>query len=806
MRLVFVTVAWVLGISLVRSPLLFDLSTWLVYFVAALAIAAKYRLHRSRWFIFALAAFAAGAARQSAVPQSSDIAQYNGNTGTITGIIISEPDIRDDRIQLRLRSESIFVNNRTIPTSGQALVETFITADVSYGDRIRATGLLSVPAAGDTFSYADYLGRQGIFTMMSFAGIEVVDNGHGSPVHAALLDLKHTVQDSIAQTLLDLKHTVQDSIAQTLPEPQAGLLTGILLGNERGISPQLAQDFYRVGAIHIVAISGFNMIVISAIVMRVLEGIFRRRRRSAVLGSIFFVVIYAIFVGAGPSIMRAAWMSSLLVIGRHLKRNCYVPASLAFATLALSIADPNVLLDVGFQLSFFAVLGLGLFADPLSRVFRAWLDKRFSAPAANNIHTFLNEPLIVSIVAQISTLPLIILYFGRVSLVALPVNLLIMPIQPLLLIAGLTAAAVFPFLPAIGTVIYWMTMVFLSWTITIVRGFAQLDFADFDLNLDERWIQALYLLMIGGTMVSASRPPFWTWMASLIRRQMVIVTTALTASLILVLMLAMRFSFPDGRLHVWLLDVGHSNAALLQTPNGAHILVDGGRFPSRLLTSIGDRLPFYDRSIEILVITHPDESDIAALQAVLHRYTVGVALLNGQPNETETFLQIKRELADSKTVEVRAGYTIELDDGVFIEVLHPQSQPSITDKLNDQVIVLRVAYGDFALLLTSDLSRRGQRLMLENNIHPLANIMQIPQHGASHALESEFLDLVQPQIALLQSDAANRRRDPDPVTLALFDVPVFRTDEGGVIHLKSDGRQVWVNPSLGQSEEDSASS
>jgi len=790
MRLVFVTVAWVLGISLVRSPLLFDLSTWLVCFVAALAITAKYRLHRSRWFIFALAAFAAGAARQSVVPQSSDIAQYNGNTGTITGIIISEPDIRDDRIQLRLQAESIFVNNKTIPTSGQVLVEAFVTADVSYGDRIRATGLLSVPAAGDTFSYADYLERQGIFTMMSFAGIEVVGNGYGSPVHA---------------TLLDLKHTVQDSIAQTLPEPQAGLLTGILLGNERGISPQLAQDFYRVGAIHIVAISGFNMIVISAIVMRVLEGIFRRRR-SAVLGSIFFVVIYAIFVGANPSIMRAAWMSSLLVIGRHLKRKVYVPASLAFATLALSIADPNVLLDVGFQLSFFAVLGLGLFADPLSRVFRAWLDKRFSAPAANNIHTFLNEPLIVSIVAQISTLPLIILYFGRVSLVALPVNLLIMPIQPLLLIAGLTAAAVFPFLPAIGTVIYWMTMVFLSWTITIVRGFAQLDFADFDLNLDGRWIRTFYLLMIGDAIVRASRPSFWIWMASLIRRQTVIVTTALTASLILVLMLAMRFSFPDGRLHVWLLDVGHSNAVLLQTPNGAHILVDGGRFPSRLLTSIGDRLPYYDRSIEILVITHPDESDIAALQAVLHRYTVDVALLNGHPNETETFLQIKRELADSKTVEVRAGYTIELNDGVFIEVLHPQSQPSITDKLNDQVIVLRVAYGDFALLLTSDLSRRGQRLMLENNIHPLANIMQIPQHGASHALESEFLDLVQPQIALLQSDAANRRRDPDPVTLALFDVPVFRTDEGEVIHLKSDGRQVWVNRSLEQSEEDSASS
>lgn len=489
MRLVFVTVAWVLGISLVKSSLLFDLSIWLVCVVAALAVVAKYSLH-PRWFVLVLVAFAGGAARQSAIPQFSDIAQYNGNTGTITGIISSEPDIRDDRIQLRLQAESIFVSNKTITTSGQVLVEAFVTADVSYGDRIRSTGFLSVPAAGDTFSYADYLGRQGVFTMMSFAGIEVVDSGHGSPLHAALLDLKQAVQDSIAQTL---------------PEPQAGLLIGILLGNERGISPQLAQDFYRVGAIHIVAISGFNMIVISAIVMRVLEGIFHRRRRLTVFGSILFIVIYAIFVGADPSIMRAALMSSLLVIGRHLKRNVYVPASLAFATLALSIADPNVLLDVGFQLSFFAVLGIGQFADPLSRVFRAWLDKRFSAPAANNIHTFLNEPLIVSIAAQISTLPLIILYFGRLSLVALPVNLLIVPMQSLLLIAALTAAVVFPLLPPIGTVIYWMTMMFLSWTITIVRGFAQLDFADFVLNMDGRWIQAFYLLMIVGAMVSAHR-------------------------------------------------------------------------------------------------------------------------------------------------------------------------------------------------------------------------------------------------------------------------------------------------------------
>ena len=777
MRLILVSLAWVSGISLARLSLPFDLSIWLVGI--AVTIAVKYRHHRRRWLVFAVAAFALGVARQSIVPQFSDMAQYNGNTGTMTGIVISEPDVRDDRIQFRVEAESIFVQRKHQKTSGQVLVETFVTADVSYGDRIRATGFLSTPAAWDTFSYADYLGRQGVFTMMPYASIEVIESGGGSPFYSAILSLKQVVQDHMAQAL---------------PEPQAGLLIGILLGNERGISPELAEDFNRVGAAHIVAISGFNMVIVSAMMMRVFEGIFGERSILATLSGIVIIAIYTILVGASPSIVRAALMSSLLVIGRQLKRNTYVPTSLAFATLVISIIDPNALLDVGFQLSFFAVLGIGLFADPLSRRFRAWLEARFSPPMAKSLHAFLNEPLIVSIAAQAATLPLVVFYFGRLSLVALPVNLLIVPIQSLILMAALTATAIYPLLQPIGTVIYWAVMVFLSWTIAIVRGFAQLDFAALALNMDGRLIQASYLLMTGGAILSASRPPLWMRLASLIRRQAVIVAVLLSALVVLILMLAMRFSYPDGRLHVWLLDVGHSNAVLLQTPNGSQMLVDGGRFPSRLLTAIGDRLPFYDRDIEILAITHPDEHDTAAISAVLDRYAVGLALLNGQPNVTETFQEIERRLAPSKTVAVRAGYTIELDDGVLIEILHPQSSPSIADRLNDQVMVLRISYGEASILLTSDLSRRGQRLMLANHIHPLASIMQVPRHGAMNALEAEFLQLVQPQIALLQSDAANRSGDPDPDTLALLgEMPVFRTDESGVIHLSSDGLEVQIN-------------
>lgn len=780
MRLVYITLSWVIGITLSSgfpqiTPVIWGIGSVLALFLVL--VSTRYTV-TMRWLGIVLMVLLVGGLRQSLMPQTSDVAQYNGNNGTIEGIIVAEPDFRDDRIQLRVDAESIFTNSDTYPTHGQILVETFILTDVKYGDRIRATGSLITPVEWDTFSYADYLGRQGVFTIMPYAGVTVLDSGHGSALFASLIDLKQLVQQQIALAL---------------PEPQAGLLMGILLGNERGIAPDLADDFSRVGAAHIIAISGFNMVIVSAIIMRFFEAIFNERKWLAVLAGILVISIYTIFVGANLAVIRAAFMSSLLVIAPLFKRKTYVPASLAFVTLVLSFFTPSVLQDIGFQLSFMAVLGLALFADPLSNRFKAILDRRFPLAHAKLIHAFFNEPLIISIAVQITTLPLIILYFERLSLLSIPVNVLIVPVQSILLILALLAVGISFIVPAIGTVVYWLDMVFLSWSIGIVRIFARLDFADVAFHIDGRLIQAYYMTLIGGAMITAIRPPWWLRLEKTLRRQFVVVSIFLIGIAVSILMFGMFTSRPDGQLHIWLLDMGHSNAIFMQSPNGAHMLGDGGRFPSRLLTALGDRLPYFDREIEILAITHPDEFDTGALNAVLERYTVGVALVNGQPNQTENFLEIQERLMDTKIVTVRAGYTIELDDGVVIEVLHPQVEPQITDALNDHAMVLRVTYGEVSILLTSDLSQAGQLAMLENGVSPTSSVLHIPQHATFHALDEEFLALAQPQVALIQSDRANRRGDPDADTLAMLgDIPIFRTDELGTIHLSSNGLTIWI--------------
>jgi len=236
----------------------------------------------------------------------------------------------------------------------------------------------------------------------------------------------------------------------------------------------------------------------------------------------------------------------------------------------------------------------------------------------------------------------------------------------------------------------------------------------------------------------------------------------------------------------------------VQTPGGAHMLVDGGRFPSRLLTAIGDRLPFNDREIEVLVITQPDPFEIGGASAVAARYQIPVVFTNGQPSLDEGYLTLLESLHDSEIVPVRAGYTVAMSDGTRIDVLHPQAEPQMGDSLDDQTLVLRVTYGDVSFLLTSDLSRAGQAALLENGQWPLANVMQLPQHGAARSLDEAFLEAVQPQIVLLQSDRANRNGDPDGDTLAkLGDTPIFRTDEAGALHLWTDGAQLWVGQERG---------
>lgn len=776
MRLVYLTAGVMAGIFLsagvaVVSPLLW----WACLAVGVLLLWLNQASIRPLALV--LLGLALAGYRWTSVPRMVDIQFYVDQGGSqVEGVVTGEPELTDTSIQFRLETDSIFFQSQTLPTQGAILVRAERTTAVHYGDRVRVTGELVTPAQIDTFNYGDYLARTGLYALMQKGIVEVVGNQPPAPLLAALLSFKEGTQQRIGQAL---------------PEPAAGLLTGILTGSVQNISPDLSAAFARTGSSHIIAISGFNMALLSGLVMRIFPPIVGKR--AAALLGIGLLVAYTLFVGAGAGVVRAALMSSLLIIAPLLKRETFVPASLFGTAFAMIMLNPLVLWDVSFQLSFGAVLGLALFATPLSRAWEGLLKRLLPPSGARLANAITGEAIPVSLAAQVFTLPLIVLYFQRLSLVALIVNVLVLPVQPLIIYLGLTAALLAWAIPVLAQALLWLVFVPLMITIEVVRAGARLPFADVPLYIDPRLLALAVGLIGGGAVMQAVRPDLMTRLMKAARSRPAWTTAVVSGLCVAVLLWAIGLGHPDGRLHVWFLDQGHSPAVLIQTPQGAKILVDGGRYPSRLLTALGDRLPFYDRHLDAMIITQPDSFDMGALPAVLERYSVGTVITNGQPQQDESYTALLAALGDTPLVEAVAGYQFASSDGLVIDILNPAQTPALGDSLDDNALVLRLSYGHVSFLLTGDASP-DTLAQIGTQYDLTSTVLSLPQHGTARSLTSEVLDLVQPSVAVLQSDAANRRGDPNESVLRLVEergVPLLRTDLRGTMHLYSDGDHLW---------------
>lgn len=778
MRVIWLTLGWVCGIVLAAnnpaSSSALSLAWAGVSVLALLACALMPR--RMRWPGLALLALTLGGLRMSLTPTGSELARFNDQGGaTVEGVVSAAPESRDGGLRLRVMADALIRDGQRLPVAGELLALTTPGADFLPGDRVRATGLLQRPGEFGDYSWSDFLARRGIFSVMRDATVERLAERQGVSLQGALHDLRRRAGEHIERHL---------------PAPQSALLQGILLGDESGLSPAMRQAFSVTGAAHVIAISGFNMIILSGAVMALV----RRTRLSpldaAAIG-VATILLYTLFVGAGAAVLRATLVSSLLIIAGALRRRVYAPASLACATLLMSLENPTVLWDVGFQLSVFAALGVMLLVDPIGAGLRRLLSLALPRESTRRLADLLVEPLVVSLAAQIATLPLLLRYFGILSLISLPVNLLIVPVQAPLLILGLLATLTAFIAPLPAQLLYWLDLLPLTWTTAIVSRAAALPGAAGELQADPRLVAVIYMVFVMAAPVYALRhaiPP-------LLLRTLVRLAgggaTLLLAGGLAALLLATLVGRPDGMLHLWLLDVGHANAVLLQGPAGEQILIDGGRAPSRLHIALGERLPFHDRRLEVVALSAPEPETIDTLQSLLPRHEIGLLLHNGRRDLPPQLVD-----AAAKVLAPVAGTTLQFGSGLEIDVLHPQATPGANLRgMRSESLALRLRYGSISFLLPSGLDREGQRAMLAAGATPRATVLQLPLHGAMRSLDAGFLPASEAQLALVHADpddARNWRGDPDADLLAMLnETPLLRSDVTGPLHLWSDGERLW---------------
>lgn len=428
-----------------------------------------------RFALFCLLFFILGGWRfYLSVPNRSmsQLSYYNGQYVVFSGVILEEINQTVSGSQLILNTTSL--GNKKI--TGRVLVNLPLYTDLNFGDKIAVSCDLKTPEGKDDFiNYDKYLAHNDVWSVC------------GARARVEKLNYKHSFVENLYIKFFALKQNLQSRVNELWPEPYSALAAGLLYGARSGFTQEVAQDFSVVGLTHIVAVSGYNISIIAAVLMNLFIhlGLCRRRAFFVVMGGI---ILFVLFTGASASVVRAGIMGSVVLLATQLGSQSRVGNVLVFTAAVMLLMNPFVLIwDAGFQLSFLSTLGL-IYISPILN--------NFGIDDKNVFLQILIESLATTLSAIIATLPLILFQFGRLSLVAPLANILILWTVPfLMLFSFLSIAFSYVFYP-LGLIMAFPTYLGLKYVIITARYLASWPGASLSFSLPLGAMVVIYVLLL----------------------------------------------------------------------------------------------------------------------------------------------------------------------------------------------------------------------------------------------------------------------------------------------------------------------
>lgn len=395
-------------------------------------------------------------------PTLADLAFYNDRSEVLIleGLIADEIDLRSDRLRLTLAVDRLAFSSFPeviFPSHGKALITLPRYPDsYEYGQRLHVEGFLQTPAEFEDFSYRNYLRRYGIGSVLY------------EPLNIEMLDVAS--RRSLFRWLYAFKSLLEYRLNRLFPEPHASFAAGLLLGSRRSIPSKILDEFNRTGLTHILAISGYNITLLITFV----SGLFRfLSQRKQILLATVVVVVFVFLVGASAAVVRAAVMGLLALWAIWFRRPSDAIHLLFLSAGLMVFIQPFLLVDdVGFQLSFAATSGLIFVSDPLRRALeKIGLYQKLPSLFA------IRETLLATLAAQVFATPLILVYFGRLSLIAPVANVTIAFVIPLAMLFTFFALLLSFFWWYGGLAMAYVAWFFLSWILEIASFLAEAPFS-----------------------------------------------------------------------------------------------------------------------------------------------------------------------------------------------------------------------------------------------------------------------------------------------------------------------------------------
>lgn len=747
-------------------------------------------------FVFFTASFYSYGAQN--VINESSISYYNdAGQLEIKGIVISDPDVRDKSARLTMEIHSVKSGETWRDSAGKALVFVPRYPTHGYGDVLIMNGEPETPPLLDDFDYRGYLEHQGIYTIVSFPKVEVVERGAGNPV----LEGIYRLRANMAQTL-----------AQIMPEPQASLAQGILLGLRGNIPSDLNEEFSRSGTSHMLAISGYNLAVMAGILLAVGLWLFGRRHYLYIWLALAVIWFYTIITGLNPPVVRGAIMASIFLAAEALGRQKSSVTALALAAAVMAGISPYILGDASFQLSFLAMGGLIFIHPVISGFFKKLVENRFGDSGwAAALLNMVIDAFSVSIAAIIAVWPLIAYYFGTFSLTGPFATFLLTPVQPLIIIIGMPAALAGQAVPFFAQMLGWLLWPLLAYMVAVVKWLGGPS-ASLAVSWVNPFSMSVYYLVLLALVWLYQR---WQKVRNVIAGNAGFMNAGVNLTLgisagkkwlvVPLLLLAALTTFtaaamPDSKLRLSFMDVGEGDAILVQK-GSTQVLIDGGPGPQAVTLALGKQMPFWDRTIDVIILTHLHQDHLAGLVEVIKRFKVKTVILFPADYESSVIFEWQKLIREQADEVIVAGdrQIIKLGDDTVIRILNPPGEPFTgTDSdVDNNSIVVSVQEGDISFLLTGDIREEIEWELVRNRAEIDCTVLKVAHHGSNTSTCHEFLAASSPQIAVISCGTDNKYGHPDGEIIARLvnyvgDKNLYRTDLQGTITFTTDGERLWV--------------
>lgn len=636
---------------------------------------------------------------------------------------------------------------------------------LEYGDKIKFKGTYIKPDVQRNyggFDYSLYLKTKKIYGTFESHNTKVISKD---------------ATGKMSQAVHIIRRYIKNILEEKLENDEAYLAKGVIIGDKNNLSNEIKEDFKNASLTHMIAISGthFSYIIL---IMTYINNIIKRKRMGQVL-TIIVILLFMYITGNTASVIRSGTMAIMIIIASILHKRPDVWNNIAISLLIQILNNPYIIFDIGFQLSYGGVIGILTFYKKISKILLK--DKKTKI-------TYILNTISVTISANIFIMPIILIHFNTMSLSFIISNLIASPILGLVIIMTLIL---------IFTSLILKSLINPFWKILniLLKIFIAITSICANLPLSKIYVPTPKLILI---ILFYSIVLIINKLS--IKEKYKIVKRYLISSLIIIVLL--NFIVPiltskRNSLEINFIDVGQGDSTLIRV-NNKNILIDGGGSLDSNNFDTGEKILFpylLDRgiyAIDYVIVSHFDADHCQGLEYVMKNMKVKHAIISGlgqESNEYNTFINLAKK-QNTKIIYVKKGDIIKIKDAT-IEILYPNNEKIVENPKNNNAIVCKVEWRKFSILFTGDIEEKAERKILqmyENDLEILkSSILKVGHHGSKTSSTEEFIQAVNPKIALIGVGKNNKFGHPNSGVIERLEkigCKIYRTDRKGEITIK----------------------